>query len=171
MSLDELRTRAERFGVERGFWAAGEWVEPSEETLRATLAAMRVADDEWPHEELWPPVVVVRVGEQPGFRPPSHASVLLEDGTERGLHDGALPADLPLGYHAVLGRDGARTRLVVAPHACHLPPRLADGGRAFGFSLQLYALRSAASWGIGELPDLARFAALDGRAGFTLINP
>src|SRR5262249_4300687 len=39
------------------------------------------------------------------------------------------------------------------------------------FALQLYALRSAASWGIGELPDLDRFAALEPRAGFTLINP
>ena len=47
MGLDELRLRAERFGVERGFWAAGEWVEPSEETLRGVLAAMRVGDDEW----------------------------------------------------------------------------------------------------------------------------
>jgi 4-alpha-glucanotransferase len=82
-----------------------------------------------------------------------------------------VPPDLPSGYHVVVGRDGGRTELVVAPHACYLPPRLGDGGRAFGFALQLYALRSAASWGIGELPDLGAFAALEPRAAFTLINP
>jgi 4-alpha-glucanotransferase len=171
MGLDELRLRAERFGVERGFWAAGEWVEPSEETLRGVLAAMRVGDDEWPRDEAWPALVSTRTGGSPHWRPPADAGVVLEDGSERGLWNGAIPADLPPGYHAVVGRDGGRTELVVAPPACYLPARLTEGGRAFGFALQLYALRSAASWGIGELPDLGAFAALEPRAAFTLINP
>ena len=37
--------------------------------------------------------------------------------------------------------------------------------------MQLYALRSAASWGIGDLGDLARLPGGDGRAGFVLLSP
>jgi 4-alpha-glucanotransferase len=46
--------------------------------------------------------------------------------------------------------------------------------RSFGFTVQLYSLRSRASWGHGDLRDLAEFAAWSARdlgAGFTLINP
>lgn len=57
-----------------------------------------------------------------------------------------------------------------APNACAPFPQR----RAWGFALQLYALRSRASWGHGDLRDLADFAAWSARelgAGFVLINP
>ena len=47
-------------------------------------------------------------------------------------------------------------------------------GRCWGFTVQLYSLRSALSWGHGDLRDLADLAAWSGRdlgADFVLINP
>ena len=48
------------------------------------------------------------------------------------------------------------------------------GQRTWGFTVQLYSLRSRSSWGHGDLRDLADFAAWaarDLRAGFVLVNP
>jgi 4-alpha-glucanotransferase len=48
------------------------------------------------------------------------------------------------------------------------------GQRSWGFTIQLYSLRSRDSWGHGDLHDLADFAAWSARelgAGFVLINP
>jgi 4-alpha-glucanotransferase len=53
---------------------------------------------------------------------------------------------------------------------CHLP----EGLRSWGWSVQLYALRSAASWGVGDLGDLRRLATWssgDLGAGTLLLNP
>jgi len=47
-------------------------------------------------------------------------------------------------------------------------------GRSWGFTVQLYSLRSRRSWGHGDLRDLADLAAWSARdlgAGFVLINP
>ena len=83
--------------------------------------------------------------------------------------DGELPADLPLGYHALAGRSGAPRRLIVAPAACHLPADFAT----WGWAIQLYAARSRRSWGIGDLADLRWLGrwARDQGAGLALINP
>ena len=83
--------------------------------------------------------------------------------------DGELPADRPLGYHALAGRSGAPRRLIVAPAACHLPVDFAT----WGWAIQLYAARSRRSWGIGELADLRWLGrwARDQGAGLALINP
>jgi 4-alpha-glucanotransferase len=48
------------------------------------------------------------------------------------------------------------------------------GHRSWGFTVQLYSLRSRASWGHGDLRDLTEFAAWSARdlgADFVLINP
>jgi 4-alpha-glucanotransferase len=72
-----------------------------------------------------------------------------------------------------------------APGGTH-PPRPPVGGparppvapwparRSWGFTVQLYSLRSRASWGHGDLHDLADLAAWSGRelgADFVLVNP
>jgi 4-alpha-glucanotransferase len=92
----------------------------------------------------------------------------LEDGSAR-VADAELPEDLPLGYHRMRARGGHESLLIVAPAACHLP----DDLRAWGWAAQLYAARSRASWGIGDLADLARLGrwtrALGG--GCIMINP
>src|SRR2546421_9844723 len=53
------------------------------------------------------------------------------------------------------------------------PDRLPEPARTWGWMLQLYALRSAASWGAGDFADLARFAewAAETGAGALLLNP
>jgi 4-alpha-glucanotransferase len=81
------------------------------------------------------------------------ADLVLEDGSSRPL-DGALPQELPFGYHRLYPRGGGKTLLVVSPGRCHLP----DDFRVWGFAAQLYAARSRSSWGIGDLADLARLA-------------
>lgn len=55
---------------------------------------------------------------------------------------------------------------------CHLPAWL-DGNRVWGAALQLYQLRSARDWGIGDFQDLAQAAELAAAAGadFLGVNP
>ena len=95
------------------------------------------------------------------------ADVVCEDGEVRHI-DGELPADFPLGYHWLQSAEGRRRRLIVSPGRCWLPD-----DRAWGWAVQLYATRSRASWGIGDLADLraVRRMAADQGAGFLLINP
>lgn len=86
----------------------------------------------------------------------------------------ALPEPLPLGYHrlAVAGVADACT-VIVCPDRCHEPPGFAQGERWWGPTVQLYALRSARNWGIGDFTDLQAtldMAAAEG-AAFVGINP
>ena len=50
---------------------------------------------------------------------------------------------------------------------------MAPQGRAWGWSVQLYATRSCESWGIGDFADLRRLACWSSGngAGFVLVNP
>ena len=92
----------------------------------------------------------------------------VDDGTVIPI-DGTLPVDLPFGYHHFVLPDGASRLVIASPGRCYLPPCW----RAWGWSAQLYATRSAASWGIGDFADLARLAKWSGGvgAGFVLVNP
>src|SRR5262249_43754883 len=57
--------------------------------------------------------------------------------------------------HEILPLDGGPARrLIVAPARCHLPEDLL----AWGWAVQLYALRSHDSWGMGDLADLRQLA-------------
>src|SRR5215213_3700403 len=172
MMLEGLRRTAEARGIATSFTdAGGRHTEVSEATLEAVLEAMAPA----PAPAPWPPVVVTRTGQESrsSWRPPrgEPASLVLESGEERPL-PAELPGDLPPGRHRVEGRTGATT-LVVAPGRCHLPAALAGGGRAWGWAAQLYAVRSRASWGIGDLGDLGGLLAATAPlgAGFALLNP
>ena len=96
----------------------------------------------------------------------------------RRLRRLALPIDpgLPPGYHRLtvaVGEANATAMLVVAPRRCYLPPPLDGARRAWGVTAQLYALRSARNWGMGDFTDLATLGAGVARAGAkTLgINP
>ncbi|HEX5878200.1 MAG TPA: 4-alpha-glucanotransferase [Actinomycetota bacterium] len=170
MTLDELRRIAEARGVATRFTdAANQTYEVSQATLEAVLDAMGPP----PGRAVWPPVVVARSGQRAGWSPPAGEPVtlVLEGGQERPVPVG-LPGDLPPGWHRLEGRTGATT-LVVAPGRCHLPQALDDGGRAWGWAAQLYAVRSRRSWGMGDLGDLAGLLAATAPlgAGFALLNP
>jgi 4-alpha-glucanotransferase len=113
-------------------------------------------------EDRLPGTVVLRAGQS---RPLAVGGrVLLEDGTERVVPD-EIPADLPLGWHRFVTGDQQIT-LVVVPTSLPEPPE------TWGWMLQLYAVHSADSWGIGDLGDLATFTATAaGDAGLVLLNP
>ncbi len=66
-----------------------------------------------------------------------------------------LAETLAPGYHW-LQVDGlaGETMLVASPGRCYRPPAVQDGGRVWGPALQLYSLRSARNWGIGDFGDL-----------------
>jgi 4-alpha-glucanotransferase len=120
-----------------------------------------------------PPPAIGPLVYRQGQPPPAlggAAELALEDGTVLRV-DGSLPPDLPLGYHEVRPLDGRPgTRLVVAPAGCHLP----DGLRIWGWAVQLYAVRSRASWGIGDLADLRQLADWSATAlgaGAVVLNP
>src|SRR6516165_3493215 len=87
-----------------------------------------------------------------------------------------LPAGLPLGYHQLdLKADSVKAQLslIVAPAHCHLPAELGPGARSWGLTCQLYGLRSATNWGMGDFTDLATLAGTAGsRGAATLgVNP
>lgn len=92
-----------------------------------------------------------------------------------------IPGDLPLGYHRLIassgahGADGrtAEAPLIVAPADVGLPARMGDR-RGWGLAAQLYSVRSAGSWGVGDLTDLtdlAVWAGADLGADYVLVNP
>ncbi|HUQ39185.1 MAG TPA: 4-alpha-glucanotransferase [Acidimicrobiales bacterium] len=140
------------WGIEAGYESAGgEWRDADPATLAAIRAALGA--------------------DGPG--PLSARAVLdgdwiitLEDGAELDGH-GPLPADLPLGYHRVLDDAGERLH-VVAPPSCPVP-----AGRGWGWAVQLYGLRSARSWGIGDLGDLRALGEWSRAAGasMALVSP
>jgi 4-alpha-glucanotransferase len=88
-----------------------------------------------------------------------------------------LPDDLPLGYHDISLRVGARTgetRYIVTPDRAWTHPSLGRTGRAAGIALSLYGVRSARNWGCGDFRDLQTlvdWVAEDLQAGFVGLNP
>jgi 4-alpha-glucanotransferase len=111
-----------------------------------------------------PPTIVLRSG---GRRPLPGPGVVTTETGERIDVDDALPGDLPLGWHRLACGEQDSTLVVV-------PRRLPAAARTWGWMLQLYALHSADSWGMGDLADLAsltRWAGDRDSAGLILLNP
>ncbi|MFN0163063.1 MAG: 4-alpha-glucanotransferase [Burkholderiales bacterium] len=64
-----------------------------------------------------------------------------------------------------------RTRFVPpSPPTCHIPEDLKQGRRVWGLAVQLYALRSARNWGIGDFTDLGSLARVAAAAGAQAIG-
>ena len=161
---------------------------------RRTLESMARA--EW--ERALPPTAVVRAGEiVVALNLPSEQldvgwTVFREDGTEQ--HGAARPGardviaqrrvadreyrrvaltlpDLPLGYHRLrIDEPKSESALIVVPDACWLPPAFRGGTRSWGLAVQLYALRSALNWGIGDFGDLQALAGLAADEGADAIG-
>lgn len=69
-----------------------------------------------------------------------------------------LPSTLPEGYHALVtsfGGRASRCPLIVAPAAAYVPPWMEAGDRRWGLAAQVYALRRADDWGVGDFTALA----------------
>ena len=115
--------------------------------------------------------------------------LLLEDGTQYEGNlcmyltpqaDGSLtftlPDDIPAGYHTLRVNAGplhGEARLICAPAHVPLPPAIAEKQR-WGWMAQMYSIRSAESWGVGDYGDLKLLltdAAEKSHADFMLINP
>ncbi|MGZ8413340.1 MAG: 4-alpha-glucanotransferase [Gemmatirosa sp.] len=86
----------------------------------------------------------------------------------------------PLGYHALRlslrdaeGTRESTQRLIVVPPRCAAPEDVLRGERVVGLTANLYTVRSARNWGVGDLGDLrtlTRFASEAG-AAFVGVNP
>lgn len=137
---------------------------------RPTRVELSVPDGDDPSVEL-----VLESGDAHPFEPVDEGGeTVVVAGHRRRLRMLALPADLPLGYHQLrvsAGAEEATAVLAVVPPAV---PRSSDEQRLWGWMVQLYAVRSAGSWGIGDYADLAELARWSGaeqQAGVLLVNP
>ncbi|MEA2535129.1 MAG: 4-alpha-glucanotransferase, partial [Actinomycetota bacterium] len=146
------------WGIEPGFRDyTGVWRDAPAATIDAILDAMGAGDT--------PPPAPVD---------PTHLTgrwrVETEDGGSVDVV-GAVPPDLPWGYHWLvpLEGQGERELLVRGPSTCFMPGSL----RTWGWAAQLYAARSTESWGMGDLADLRRLAewSREQGAGMLLVNP
>lgn len=190
--LDELRYVAGLVGITLGHHdALGVWHEPGEEALSRLIAALGLPEEPGAAAEaiaaegaalpLGVPPLVVVAAEGPHqalpLRLPKGAKsarwrLRREDGTKSaGVCKGetlALPSRLPPGYHRLdlsAGGASATTMLAVAPPSAYLPPEFAEESRVWGLTTQIYGLKSANSWGIGDFSDLGRLAAAAGSLG------
>ena len=83
---------------------------------------------------------------------------------------------MPIGYHALnvqVGGVQRRATVIVAPPRIELPEAVRQRQR-WGWMTQMYSVRSADSWGVGDYGDLKRLVGDAGEkshADFMLINP
>ena len=160
----DLEERAQALGVEVGFEDyQGDFQRSPESSVQRVLDALE--EHTSPAAERHGALVLGRGAQLPYDRP---SMVETENGEQHAV-EATLPDWMPFGYHTIHGDDGSRRRLIVSPGACYLPAHL----RIWGLAVQLYALRSEASWGIGDLGDLSRLNRWSAKrgAGTVMINP
>ncbi len=143
-----------------------------------------------PWRRLLPPSLVVRQGAETvvDVHAPAGAQVVLtlelESGARLDVEPGPVTTEragtqrrrttlptLPLGWHRLHARAGDQEAECVLAVA---PPRLqAPTSRSWGWAIQLYSLRSASSWAMGDYADLRTVveAVADDGAGLVLLNP
>ncbi|HEY1727480.1 MAG TPA: 4-alpha-glucanotransferase [Candidatus Baltobacteraceae bacterium] len=101
-------------------------------------------------------------------------TLTLESGETRdGIgHDGiVIEGPIPLGYHR-LDVAGKTASIIATPQAAYLPEAFEDR-KLWGIAAQLYSLRSANNWGIGDFTDLRTLlrVAQQTRAATVAVNP
>ena len=161
-----------------------------------------VAIDERVWREFLPPVVVVTEGggtftvhvphgdpvevgivtEAGEARTPEQLDIWVDpreiDGALIGRASFAVPADLEPGYHRIKvinlrDTSTASTSLIVTPARLTTADRLL-GHQRWGLAVQLYSVRSARSWGVGDFADLRGICEVAGSsygADFVQVNP
>lgn len=169
----------------------------TDDAARDSLAALRAVD----LQRLIPPVRVVGLGDAAAarlsVRSPSTRSMSgpwrleleMENG-ERHASEGpwrggvrldlALPSNIPFGYHRLRltlsagGQEWSNEQtLIIVPPRCVTPADCLGDRKAFGLIANLYTIRSATNWGIGDFSDLASLAEWAGGVGadFVGVNP
>jgi 4-alpha-glucanotransferase len=159
----------ELWGIEQRYRDAfGKEREIGEETRVAVLGGMGLDPAAVPAPDPTR-VVVLEPGRDETLGGPGTLTV--EDGGRVAIGaDGVPPPDLPFGYHRFVPAGEDQPLLVLAsPGACYLP----DDFRTWGWAVQLYAARSGASWGIGDLADLATLGRWTRElgGGVMMVNP
>ena len=76
---------------------------------------------------------------------------------------------LPCGYHRLV-LNGQNCALIIVPERCYLPPILQNGGKRWGLSIQLYALRSQDNWGMGDFSDLQQVLKIAAELGAACVG-
>jgi (1->4)-alpha-D-glucan 1-alpha-D-glucosylmutase len=187
---------AERAGVaDRYHSFYGESKAVPEQLLRGALTAMGIDPDSQdpgaaiPDGHALPPVWVLTQGSPATLRLGSAAGPAARQWQLTGQADDApalrsgetvqrdgapsidLGDELAPGYYRLL-LEGADSDclLVVAPPRCWVPSELAAGERWWGCTIQLYALRSARNWGIGDFGDLRQLVVTAARQGASFIG-
>ena len=89
----------------------------------------------------------------------------------------AIPVqDLPIGYHRLRvslvtdANKSMETKFVVVPAQAYTPDWVIQGKRPWGIIVQLYTLRSARNWGIGDFSDLKLLITEAAAAGADMIG-
>lgn len=87
-----------------------------------------------------------------------------------------LPSPLGHGYHQLTlskGKKEWQTRIILTPRRCWLPAPLRNGEKRWGALVQLYTVRSADNWGIGDFGDLQQLLEQVSQQGgdFVGLNP
>ncbi len=91
-----------------------------------------------------------------------------------------LPAPSEAGYYRLeveqVGSEAqaqAAMTLVIAPPTCFQPAAIAENGRVWGLTVQLYGVRSRRNWGMGDFGDLRQLAdqMADAGGGVIGVNP
>ncbi|WP_313677330.1 4-alpha-glucanotransferase, partial [Pantoea vagans] len=150
-------------------------------TRQRLLAVMQPAH---PLSAPLPSAVIFRSGESLSLSPQlsddAHWHLISEAGEiSSGRCQPAQPLQLPQlpeGYHQLTLQQGAQQwscRVIIAPARCYEPPALLAGESFWGACVQLYTLRSAGNWGIGDFSDLRRMLRkVSARGGaFIGLNP
>lgn len=85
-----------------------------------------------------------------------------------------LPDSVVTGYHRLeIDLDAltpAEMSLIVCPPVCYQPPAVAGDRRAWGVGVQLYGVRAARNWGMGDFTDLATLVEWAAGAGAALVG-
>jgi len=88
---------------------------------------------------------------------------------KRTLH---IKENLKIGYYSIklkIGKTHRQSILAVAPLSCYCLDNL-NQKKLWGFSLQLYALKSRRNWGVGDFTDLKEFTRLCAQIGADVIG-
>ncbi|MGL4860217.1 MAG: 4-alpha-glucanotransferase [Enterobacteriaceae bacterium] len=184
MKPSSLISKAQQAGIASHFLdMEGQEQAIGQETLRTLLSLLS------PQQDKARPLAEVQVCTQ-GARPrlpvrlqaAATWSLHLEQG---GEHTGqlsasacelSLPGKLPLGYHQLTLHSAGKTwhcRVIIAPRRCYEPEAIHQGQKLWGTCLQLYTLRSADNWGIGDFGDLYKICGEIAHRGgaFIGLNP